>query len=253
MRITPELLRRSPIFLNAVKEREIDLRNNHIVVIENLGATEDLNQCINLCDNLIVKLENFPVLKRLQTQLLANNNIKDISVGQGTKLPNLESLIQSNNNLTTLEDIKPLQEFENSIRILAIDGNPITKKYTNLPIILSIILPKLQIQNYQRINKKDHEYAKIIRKQIKEGSITWEIFCSIYQTNMVDTKNIPTIDKDVISTIDDDSTYETIPKYLTPQQRQKFLSYIDTLHSTNEVTIMDELLKKGLIPKGVLN
>ena len=39
-RLTPELVLRSPQYMNCVNQYEIDLRANRIAAIENLGATE---------------------------------------------------------------------------------------------------------------------------------------------------------------------------------------------------------------------
>ncbi len=39
-RLTPELILRSPQFMNCVNQYEIDLRANRTTSIENLGATE---------------------------------------------------------------------------------------------------------------------------------------------------------------------------------------------------------------------
>lgn len=39
-RLTPELILRSPQYMNPVNQYEIDLRANRIAAIENLGATE---------------------------------------------------------------------------------------------------------------------------------------------------------------------------------------------------------------------
>lgn len=39
-RLTPELILRSPQFMNCVNQYEIDLRANRVTAIENLGATE---------------------------------------------------------------------------------------------------------------------------------------------------------------------------------------------------------------------
>ncbi|CAL9060538.1 unnamed protein product [Musa banksii] len=40
VRLTADLIWKSPHFFNAIKERELDLRGNKIAVMENLGATE---------------------------------------------------------------------------------------------------------------------------------------------------------------------------------------------------------------------
>ena len=39
-RLTPELILRSPQYMNCVQQYELDLRGNRITSIENLGATE---------------------------------------------------------------------------------------------------------------------------------------------------------------------------------------------------------------------
>lgn len=39
-RLTPELILRSPQYMNPVNQYEIDLRANRVAAIENLGATE---------------------------------------------------------------------------------------------------------------------------------------------------------------------------------------------------------------------
>jgi hypothetical protein len=48
---------------------------NKIGAIENLGATQNQFDAIDLSDNEIVKLEGFPPLSRLHTLLLNNNRI----------------------------------------------------------------------------------------------------------------------------------------------------------------------------------
>jgi U2 small nuclear ribonucleoprotein A' len=57
MRITPDLVAQSPQFTNPLKDREIKLRAYKIPAIENLGATQDQFDTIDLSDNEIRKLE----------------------------------------------------------------------------------------------------------------------------------------------------------------------------------------------------
>ncbi|XP_022891631.1 U2 small nuclear ribonucleoprotein A' [Olea europaea var. sylvestris] len=89
VRLTADLIWKSPHFFNAIRERELDLRGNKIAVIENVGATEDQFDTIDLSDNEIVKLENFPYLNRLGTLLLNNNRITRINPNLGEFLPNI--------------------------------------------------------------------------------------------------------------------------------------------------------------------
>ena len=57
MRITPDLVACSPQFTNPLQDREIKLRAYKIPAIENLGATQDQFDTIDLSDNEIRKLE----------------------------------------------------------------------------------------------------------------------------------------------------------------------------------------------------
>jgi hypothetical protein len=57
MRITPDLVAQSPQFTNPLNDREIKLRAYKIPAIENLGATQDQFDTIDLSDNEIRKLE----------------------------------------------------------------------------------------------------------------------------------------------------------------------------------------------------
>ena len=57
MRLNADMISRSPAFFNAMKDRELDLRGNKIAVIENLAATQDQFDTIDLSDNEIRKLE----------------------------------------------------------------------------------------------------------------------------------------------------------------------------------------------------
>merc|ERR1712205_240706 len=91
-RITPDLVACSPQFTNPILDREIKLRALKIPAIENLGATQDQFDTIDLSDNEIRKLENFPLLKRLKTLLVSNNLIFRIGEDLKDSLPNVHTL-----------------------------------------------------------------------------------------------------------------------------------------------------------------
>ena len=74
-RLSTDLILRSPQYMNACDEYEIDLRGNKIGAIENLGGTENQFDSIDLSDIDIVKLEGFPLLPRLKTLTLNHNRV----------------------------------------------------------------------------------------------------------------------------------------------------------------------------------
>ena len=80
VRLSVGLIVRARVTVNPLKERELNLRGYSIQEIANLGATRDDVDAINLSDNIIRKLHNVPLLKRLKTISLGNNRVDFIMV-----------------------------------------------------------------------------------------------------------------------------------------------------------------------------
>lgn len=81
-----------------------------------MSRAQDHYQCIDLSDNELQRLENFPLLKNLETLLLHNNRISRIAAGLGASLPGLRTLMLTNNQLAALSDLEPLAEFDQVTR-----------------------------------------------------------------------------------------------------------------------------------------
>jgi U2 small nuclear ribonucleoprotein A' len=149
MKLTPELIAQAPSFVNAVQERQLDLRGHSIPAIENLGVTQDQHDCIDLTDNSITVLANLPLLKRLHTLLLANNRISSISSSLHLSAPNLTSLILTNNGIAELGDLEPLHQVH-SLTYLSLLSNPVReKKYYREWLIHRI--KNLRVLDFQRV------------------------------------------------------------------------------------------------------
>jgi len=151
-RLTADLILKSPSYLNPLREREIDLRGNKIAVIENLGATQDQYDCLDLSDNEISKLDNFPLLSRLRTLLASNNQISRVA-SLGDSLPHLETLVLNNNKFTNLSDVDPIAELPN-LRTLSLLDNLVTKKQ-HYRLYLIHKLPKLTLLDFRKIKQKE--------------------------------------------------------------------------------------------------
>ncbi|KAF4390562.1 hypothetical protein F8388_006059 [Cannabis sativa] len=168
VRLTADLVWKSPHFFNAVKERELDLRGNKIAVMENLGATEDQFDTIDLSDNEIVKLENFPYLKRLGTLLINNNRITRINPNIGEFLPKLHTLVLTNNRLINLVEIDPLASLPN-LQFLSLLDNNITKK-PNYRLYVIHKLKTLRVLDFKKVKAKERLEAKNLfsSKEVEE-------------------------------------------------------------------------------------
>ncbi|KAK8964759.1 U2 small nuclear ribonucleoprotein A' [Platanthera guangdongensis] len=160
VRLTADLILKSPHFFNAIKERELDLRGNKIAVLENIGATEDQFDTIDLSDNEIVKLENFPYLNRLGTLLINNNRITRINPEIGEFLPKLHTLILTNNRLVNVVEIDPLASLP-KLQTLSLLDNNITKK-PNYRLYVIFKLKKLRLLDFRKVKKKERIEAEAL-------------------------------------------------------------------------------------------
>ncbi|KAJ4000297.1 leucine-rich repeat-domain-containing protein [Lentinula boryana] len=158
MKLTPELLAQAPSALNPTKERQLDLRGYKIPAIENLGVTRDQQDAIDLTDNSITVLGNLPLLKRLRTLFIANNRILSISPSIHLSVPNLTTLVLTNNNIAELGDLEPLKELKN-LKYLCLLGNPVREKkwYREW---LAWRIPGLRVLDFQRIRDKERSLGK---------------------------------------------------------------------------------------------
>ncbi|KAM7269083.1 hypothetical protein ACFE04_024580 [Oxalis oulophora] len=168
VRLTADLIWKSPHFFNAIKERELDIRGNKIAVIENLGATEDQFDTIDLSDNEIVKLENLPYLNRLGTLLINNNRITRINPNIGEFLPKLHTLVLTNNRLVNLVEIDPLSSLP-KLQFLSLLDNNITKK-PNYRLYVIHKLKALRVLDFKKVKSKERlEAAKLFAsKEVEE-------------------------------------------------------------------------------------
>lgn len=126
MRLTTDVISNSLSFINCLTERELDLRGNKISAIENMGAARD-NDAIDLTDNDIAQLGNFPLQPRLRTLLLAQNRISNIQPNISSSIPNLHTLVLTKNRLAELADLDPLAGFKKLV-YLSLMGNPVAGK-----------------------------------------------------------------------------------------------------------------------------
>ncbi|KAH8100475.1 L domain-like protein [Cristinia sonorae] len=158
MKLTPELIQAVPSTLNPIKERQLDLRGYKIPAIENLGITKDQHDAIDFTDNSITVLGNIPLLRRLRTILLANNRVASISPSLHLSVPNLTTLILTNNNISELGDLEPLKDVA-GLKFLSLLGNPVREKkwYREW---LAWRIPGLRVLDFQRIRDKERQQAK---------------------------------------------------------------------------------------------
>jgi len=173
MRLTADLARDSPAYINPLRQRELSLRGFKIVVIENLGATQDQYQVLDLSDNDIMKVDNFPVLLRLECLLLANNRICRIAKGLGKCMGKLDTLVLTNNKLSKLKDLKNLSDLPTLTHVVLM-GNAVAK-LPGYRLFMIHRLPNLKMLDFQKVKQAEREAAKakfgalVLEEEEEEG------------------------------------------------------------------------------------
>lgn len=174
MRLTADLIEKSAAFTNTLGDRELDLRSNKIPTIENLIASRDLFDTIDLTDNEIKRLENFPKLLRLSSILIGNNSISkiDSEFFSPKQLPALNTLVLSNNRILDFVDLEPLKVFSDSLKHLSLIDNPVTKKPHYRYFVISK-LPKLRTLDFKRV--RPVEVTSALKMFPADGSKTFDL------------------------------------------------------------------------------
>lgn len=157
------MIARSPAFINALKDREIDLRGNKIAVVENLAATQNQFDSIDLSDNEITKLECMAVLPRLKMLLLHNNRVNRFSDNLGRAFPSLETLALNNNGLVTLKELEPLAALK-TLTSLSLVDNLVTKQKGYRSFVIAL-LPNLRLLDYKKVKQAERKEAQSAAKR----------------------------------------------------------------------------------------
>lgn len=235
VRLTADLIWKSPHFFNAIKERELDLRGNKIAVIENLGATEDQFDTIDLSDNEIVKLENFPYLNRLGTLLLNNNRITRINPSIGEFLPKLHSLVLTNNRLLNLAEIDPLASFP-KLQFLSLLDNNITKK-PNYRLYVIHKLKSLRVLDFKKVRQKERvEAANLFASKEAEDDVKKSALKTFTPGEVLVSEEIPK----------EEAVSKVVPP--TPEQIIAIKAAIVNSQTLEEVARLEKALKSGELP-----
>lgn len=158
MRLTIEVFNKAPHYMNTCNEYEIYLRGHKIPAIENFSILQDAYTCIDLSENEIRKLDNFPKMKKCTTFLFNNNLISKIGV-IGDQLANLNSLSLTNNKISEFSEIDNLASCK-KLEFLSLVDNPVVYKL-HYRIYTIYKIPTLKHLDFQAVKEVEREAAKI--------------------------------------------------------------------------------------------
>ncbi|KAI7832316.1 small nuclear ribonucleoprotein polypeptide A [Gamsiella multidivaricata] len=235
MKLTPELISRAPCYLNAVQDRELDLRSHKIPAIENLGVTKDLNDSLDLTDNDIRSLSNFPSLPRLKCLLLSNNRISRIDPNLSQYLPNLTTVVLTNNAITELSDLDGLAGCK-ALEILSLLDNPIIKKkYYREWVIWK--LPNVRVLDFERVKQKERQEAKKLFEGKAGPSALAESIAATKSSTFEPGEGVPLPLKSSVPTLN-----------MSKEDQDKIKAALAKVTTLDETAKLERALKEGKIP-----
>ena len=106
--------------------RFADYTGHKIPTIENLGVAGP-QDAIDFTDNDITTISNFPLSPRLNTLLFARNRVQNVDKKIADQIPNLRTLVLTNNHVKELGDLDGLAGCGALVHLSLLE-NPVTKK-----------------------------------------------------------------------------------------------------------------------------
>ncbi|KIW63876.1 hypothetical protein PV04_08846 [Phialophora macrospora] len=239
MRLSAELIHNSLSYLNPLKERELDLRGHKIPTIENLGVAGS-QDAIDLTDNDITTLTNFPLSPRLNTLLCARNRIQNVDKRIAEQLPNLTTLVLTNNHVRELADLEGLSAC-GALTHLSLLENPVTKKeHYRLYLIWSI--PSLRFLDFQKVKDVERKH-------------TQELFGTVEQPTELAAKikgvKSRTFDVSSVGANGEAGRFQKgVRTKLTESEKRRVERMIQNAKSFQEIERIEKDLAEGRIPPG---
>lgn len=219
---------------------------------------------IDLTDNDLSSLGNFPFFPRLHTLLLARNRINHIQSTIGQSIPSLQTLVLTANNISELADIDPLKNLTHLTHFILLE-NPITRKevcecnseyvarsYSSICLILNhqhyrywVIwrIPSVRFLDYQKVKDAEREKAKELFGTAEEPTAL--------ASKIIGTKS-RTFDTSISAATDRASNDKAIRVKLTDAERKRVEEMIRNAKSLQEITRLEKELNEGRIPGGAL-
>ncbi|KAF2148996.1 small nuclear ribonucleoprotein U2, A [Myriangium duriaei CBS 260.36] len=157
MRLTAELITNSLSYINPLKERELDLRGNKIPTLENLAPALH-NDALDLTDNALTSLSNFPLFPRITSLYCARNRISHISPSLGKSLPKLSTLVLTENSLSDLSDLAPLRSCAKLVYLTVLENPVAAKEHYRLWIIF--LLPSVRHLDFIRVRDAERTASR---------------------------------------------------------------------------------------------
>ncbi|WVW79507.1 hypothetical protein I302_101476 [Kwoniella bestiolae CBS 10118] len=245
MRLTPDYVSKAPSHLNPLKERELELRGLQIPVIENLASHQGSYDTLNLTDNSITVLGNIPHSPRLTAIHAAQNQISSISPSLTPNIPNLVTLVLSDNAISSLSTLLPLESLT-FLRHLVLKGNPVTEhEHYKEFVVWKVAKGNLHTLDYTRIKDTLRESSKKLLLDSSTG----------LPNSLAHRLSIPTTSSVASSAFSTNINKNAAVKggkgrLMTPDEKRRVVEALTGAKTTEEVRKLERMLAEGIVPEG---
>ncbi|KAF2423653.1 small nuclear ribonucleoprotein U2, A [Tothia fuscella] len=240
MRLTADLIQNSLSYINPLTERELDLRGHKIPAVENLGAAKD-NDCIDFTDNDIALLANFPLSLRLRSLLLARNRITNIHPELHKSIPNLTSLVLTQNRITELADLDALTGFGKLTHLVLLE-NPVVAKENYRYWVINRC-PSVRFLDFAKVKDAERTKAKELFGPIDQPTA---LASKILSTKSLTAFILPSTNGAEPSSVISGDKQQRIK--LTAKERERVGEMIKNAKSLQEIARLEKELNMGRIP-----
>ncbi|GAA6064776.1 hypothetical protein JCM10212_006325 [Sporobolomyces blumeae] len=251
VRLDADLIARTPSYLNPLHDRELDLRGHKIPAIENLGVTKDQLESLDLTDNAITSVSNFPLLRRLRQLLLSNNPVRTVSPSIATSLPNLDSLILTNSSVAK-ESLAVLGDVLGKCRKLehvSFKGAPVAQAEHYKDWIV-FKCHKLRSLDFDRIRQKDRDHANsLFQTAAGEPTPLHTTFLNAVSTgsaapSLASKTFEPGVEQAEVTA----NGGGKAGRLLTKEEKDRVRQAIEAAESVEEIRRLQRMLAQGFIP-----
>lgn len=244
MKLTPLMVADAPTFINPVGERTISLRSLTLSDLD-IGISQlldtDIFECIDLTDNDLIIVPDFPASHRLKTLLLARNRIRVLSHNFASELYNLETVSLINNFIRSPKELTGITTIKN-LKELYLSGNPITNlKHYRLWVIWKF--PTLKILDFEKVKKDEKEKAtKLFGTHEKPTEIAVKISKSTVDLGLESEI------KDTKEKLDSDTIHiQSTVQRLSTSQRKKLKQELVSATKLADIERIQSILKRGYL------
>lgn len=217
-------------------------------MIENLASHQGTYDTLNLTDNSITVLGNIPLATRLQAIHAAQNQISSIAPSLPTQIPNLVTLVLTDNAISSLATLLPLADLAN-LRNLVLRGNPVTEhEHYKEFVVCKVARGKLHTLDYERIKDEVRDRSRRLLTDAETGR----------PNELANKLSIPSS-----SAVPGTTAMSAAAKaaargaaagdkgrLMTPEEKKRVLEALTRASTADEVRKLERMLADGLIPEG---